>query len=76
MRTVQRTVINMDSQSQRPTHVPLLIARHKALRLAGPNNTTIELLMTGNTLPGLTSLISNCIGQMHVYEYGDNIINP
>ncbi|GBM29387.1 hypothetical protein AVEN_253909-1 [Araneus ventricosus] len=32
--------------------------------------------MTGNTLPGLTSLVSNCIGQMHVYEYGDNINNP
>ncbi|GBN51554.1 hypothetical protein AVEN_147220-1 [Araneus ventricosus] len=42
----------------------------------GPDNTTIGLLMTGNTLPGLTSLVSNCIGRMHVYEYGDNIINP
>ncbi|GBM95881.1 hypothetical protein AVEN_135374-1 [Araneus ventricosus] len=42
----------------------------------GPDNTTIVLLMTGNTLPGLTSLVSNCIGRMHVYEYGDNIINP
>ncbi|GBO21953.1 hypothetical protein AVEN_161473-1 [Araneus ventricosus] len=35
----------------------------------GPDNTTIGLLMTGNTLPGLTSLVSNCIGRMHVYEY-------
>ncbi|GBO04080.1 hypothetical protein AVEN_90664-1 [Araneus ventricosus] len=26
--------------------------------------------MTGNTLPGLTSLVSNCIGRMH--EYGDS----
>ncbi|GBM16774.1 hypothetical protein AVEN_9368-1 [Araneus ventricosus] len=42
----------------------------------GPNNTTIGLLLTGNTLPGLTSLVSNCIGRMHVYGYGDNIINP
>ncbi|GBN79582.1 hypothetical protein AVEN_74295-1 [Araneus ventricosus] len=42
----------------------------------GPDNTTIELLMIGNTLPGLTSLVSNCIGRMHVYEYGDNINNP
>ncbi|GBL81964.1 hypothetical protein AVEN_50548-1 [Araneus ventricosus] len=40
-----------------------------------PENTTIGLLMTGNTLPGLTSLVSNCIGRMHVYEYGDSIIN-
>ncbi|GBN18825.1 hypothetical protein AVEN_141948-1 [Araneus ventricosus] len=40
----------------------------------GPDNTTIGLLMTENTLPGLTSLVSNCIGRMH--EYGDNIINP
>ncbi|GBM88773.1 hypothetical protein AVEN_100363-1 [Araneus ventricosus] len=42
----------------------------------GPDNTTIGLLMIGNTLPGLTSLVSNCIGRMHVYEYGDNINNP
>ncbi|GBO46250.1 hypothetical protein AVEN_158495-1 [Araneus ventricosus] len=32
--------------------------------------------MTGNTLSGLTSLVSSCIGWMHVYEYGDNINNP
>ncbi|GBM24527.1 hypothetical protein AVEN_144079-1 [Araneus ventricosus] len=42
----------------------------------GPDNTTIALLMIGNTLPGLTSLVSNCIGRMHAYEYGDNINNP
>ncbi|GBN42873.1 hypothetical protein AVEN_238421-1 [Araneus ventricosus] len=42
----------------------------------GPDNTTIGLLMIGNTLPGLTSLVSNCTGRMHVYEYGDNINNP
>ncbi|GBO35721.1 hypothetical protein AVEN_152046-1 [Araneus ventricosus] len=42
----------------------------------GPDNTTIGLLMIGNTLPGLTSLVSNCIGRMHVYEYGENINNP
>ncbi|GBL89004.1 hypothetical protein AVEN_255164-1 [Araneus ventricosus] len=41
-----------------------------------PDNTTIGLLMIGNTLLGLTSLVSNCIGRMHVYEYGDNINNP
>ncbi|GBL75784.1 hypothetical protein AVEN_145075-1 [Araneus ventricosus] len=75
VRTVQWTVINMGSQSRRPTHVPLLTAQHKAFSSPGPNNTTIGLLMTGNTSPGLTSLISNCIGRMHVYKYGD-IINP
>ncbi|GBN54059.1 hypothetical protein AVEN_187040-1 [Araneus ventricosus] len=41
-----------------------------------PGNTTIGLLMIGNTLRGLTSLVSDCIGRMHVYEYGDNINNP
>ncbi|GBN00859.1 hypothetical protein AVEN_157550-1 [Araneus ventricosus] len=34
MRTVQRTVINMGSQSRRPVRVPLLTARHKALLLS------------------------------------------
>ncbi|GBO02641.1 hypothetical protein AVEN_202664-1 [Araneus ventricosus] len=76
LRTVQRTVINMASQRQRPTRVPLLPALHKALLLSWVDNTTIGLLMTGNTLPGLTSLVSNCTGRMHVHEYGDNIINP
>ncbi|GBM11550.1 hypothetical protein AVEN_240684-1 [Araneus ventricosus] len=42
----------------------------------GPDNTAIGLLMIGNTLPGLTSLVSNCIGRMHVYKHGDNINNP
>ncbi|GBL79204.1 hypothetical protein AVEN_92437-1 [Araneus ventricosus] len=34
VRTVQRTVINMGSQSRRPTRVPLLTALHKALLLS------------------------------------------
>ncbi|GBL89164.1 hypothetical protein AVEN_255281-1 [Araneus ventricosus] len=34
VRTVQRTVINMGSQSRRPTRVPLLTARRKALLLS------------------------------------------
>ncbi|GBN75542.1 hypothetical protein AVEN_185224-1 [Araneus ventricosus] len=34
MRTVRRTVINMGSQSRRPTRVPLLTALHKALLLS------------------------------------------
>ncbi|GBM18635.1 hypothetical protein AVEN_164757-1 [Araneus ventricosus] len=32
--------------------------------------------MTGNKLPGLTSLVSNCIGWMGMYWYGDNLMNP
>ncbi|GBL95790.1 hypothetical protein AVEN_715-1 [Araneus ventricosus] len=42
----------MDSQSRRPTRVPLLTELHKALLLSWPDNTTIGLLMTGNTLHG------------------------
>ncbi|GBM29393.1 hypothetical protein AVEN_253914-1 [Araneus ventricosus] len=76
VRTVQRTVINMGSQSRRPTFVPLLTLRQKLYSSPGPDNTTIGLLMTGNTFPGLTNLVSNCIGRMNVYEYGDDIINP
>ncbi|GBM06925.1 hypothetical protein AVEN_147860-1 [Araneus ventricosus] len=34
VRIVQRTVINMGSQSRRPTRVPLLTARHKALLIS------------------------------------------
>ncbi|GBL83726.1 hypothetical protein AVEN_132637-1 [Araneus ventricosus] len=67
----------MGSQSRRPTRVPLLTALHKALRLAwARQHYHTVLMMTGNTSPGLTSLASNCIGRMHVYEYGDNINNP
>ncbi|GBO11600.1 hypothetical protein AVEN_145259-1 [Araneus ventricosus] len=32
--------------------------------------------MTGNKLPSLTSLASNCIGWMDMYWYGDNLMNP
>ncbi|GBN03133.1 hypothetical protein AVEN_116523-1 [Araneus ventricosus] len=42
----------------------------------GPANAAFELLMTGNKLPGLTSLISNCIWWMDMYWYGDNLMNP
>ncbi|GBM88949.1 hypothetical protein AVEN_146640-1 [Araneus ventricosus] len=42
----------------------------------GPANAVIELLMTLNKLPGLTSLVSNCIGWMDMYWYGDNLMNP
>ncbi|GBM40877.1 hypothetical protein AVEN_14800-1 [Araneus ventricosus] len=42
----------------------------------GPANAAIELLLTGNKLPGLTSLLSNCIGWMDMYWYGDNLMNP
>ncbi|GBM10391.1 hypothetical protein AVEN_169676-1 [Araneus ventricosus] len=65
----------MGSQSRRPTRVPLLTARYMLYASPGPD-TTIGLLMIGNTLPGLMSLVSNCIERMNVYEYGDNINNP
>ncbi|GFX01632.1 HTH_Tnp_Tc3_1 domain-containing protein [Trichonephila clavipes] len=42
----------------------------------GPVNTNIGLMLTGNTLPGLTSLVFNCIEQIDVYDYGDNLMNP
>ncbi|GFV19083.1 hypothetical protein TNCV_3223021 [Trichonephila clavipes] len=42
----------------------------------GPVNTDIELLMTGNTLPGLASLVSNSIELKDVYGNGDNLMNP
>ncbi|GBM36191.1 hypothetical protein AVEN_97562-1 [Araneus ventricosus] len=31
--------------------------------------------MTGNTLPGLTSVVSNCIGRMDMCGYGGNLMN-
>ncbi|GFX51868.1 HTH_Tnp_Tc3_2 domain-containing protein [Trichonephila clavipes] len=34
VRTIQRNIIDMSFGSQRPTRVPLLTARHKALRFA------------------------------------------
>ncbi|GBN83421.1 hypothetical protein AVEN_91226-1 [Araneus ventricosus] len=66
----------MGFRNRCPTRVPLLIVRHTALRLAWAANAAIELLMTGNKLPGLTSLISNCIGWVDMYWYGDNLMNP
>ena len=66
----------MGFQSQRPTHVSLLSANIKLYATPGPVNTDIGLLMTGNMLPGLTSLVSNCIEWMDMYEYGDILLNP
>ncbi|GBN18053.1 hypothetical protein AVEN_231871-1 [Araneus ventricosus] len=57
-----------------PTRLPLLTIRHTALRLAWAL-AVIELLMTGNKFLGLTSLVSNCIGWMDMYWYGDNLMN-
>ncbi|GFW59742.1 uncharacterized protein TNCV_4718341 [Trichonephila clavipes] len=59
MRTIQRNIIDTGFRNQMPTRVLLLTARHKALRLAWAVNTDIGLLMNGNTLPSLTSLVSN-----------------
>ncbi|GFU43819.1 hypothetical protein TNCV_652111 [Trichonephila clavipes] len=41
-----------------------------------PVNADIRLLMTGNTLPGLASLVSNGTELMVVYGYGDNLRDP
>ncbi|GBM90537.1 hypothetical protein AVEN_236328-1 [Araneus ventricosus] len=73
VRTVEWTIIHMGFRNRCPTRVPLLTVRHTA---SGPANAAIELLMTGNKLPGLTSLVSNCIGWMDMYRYGDNLRNP
>ncbi|GBO16382.1 hypothetical protein AVEN_38212-1 [Araneus ventricosus] len=62
VRTVERTIIDTGFRNRCPTRVPLLTVRHTALHSPGPANAAIELLMTGNKLPGLTSLIPNCIG--------------
>lgn len=44
--------------------------------LPGSANTSIGRLVTINTLFGVMSLVANCIRQMDMYEYGDNLINP
>ncbi|GFU33210.1 HTH_Tnp_Tc3_2 domain-containing protein [Trichonephila clavipes] len=36
VRTIQRNILDIGFRSRRPTRVPLLTARHKALRLAWP----------------------------------------
>ncbi|GFT75885.1 HTH_Tnp_Tc3_2 domain-containing protein [Trichonephila clavipes] len=41
VRTIQQNIIDMSFRSQRPTRVPLLTARHKALRL-GPSTMTLD----------------------------------
>ncbi|GBM24464.1 hypothetical protein AVEN_41109-1 [Araneus ventricosus] len=53
-----------------------LVIRCNLYASPGPANAATELLMTGNKLPGLTSLVSNCIGWMDMYWYGDNLMNP
>ncbi|GFV23523.1 HTH_Tnp_Tc3_2 domain-containing protein [Trichonephila clavipes] len=59
VQTIQRNIIDMGFRSRRITRVPLLIARHKALRFACAHQHPHRTLMTRNTLPGLTSLVSN-----------------
>ncbi|GFV48387.1 HTH_Tnp_Tc3_2 domain-containing protein [Trichonephila clavipes] len=46
VQTIQRNNIVMGFRSRRPTLVPFLTARHKALRLAWAVNNDIRLLMT------------------------------
>ncbi|GBN09511.1 hypothetical protein AVEN_6977-1 [Araneus ventricosus] len=66
----------MSFRNRSPTRVLLSTVRNTVLRLAWATNAAIELLMTGNKLPGLTSLVSNCIGWMDMYWYRDNLMNP
>ncbi|GBM66807.1 hypothetical protein AVEN_273950-1 [Araneus ventricosus] len=56
--------------------VSLLTAMAQSLLLSQIDNTTlIGLLMIKHVGLGLDESASNCIGRMHVYEYGDeNII--
>ena len=42
VRTIQRNIIDMGFRSRRPTRVPLMTARHKALRLAWDRHWTVE----------------------------------
>ncbi|GFS63307.1 hypothetical protein TNCV_2308531 [Trichonephila clavipes] len=56
--SVEDLIVPISGSSCTLTRVLLLNARHKALNLAWPVNTDIELLMTGNTLPVLTNLVS------------------
>ncbi|GBO42661.1 hypothetical protein AVEN_17712-1 [Araneus ventricosus] len=64
----------MGFRNRCPTRVPLLTVRLYAS--PWPANAVIEPLITGNKLHGLTSLVSNCIGWMGMYWYGDNLMNP
>ncbi|GFS56860.1 HTH_Tnp_Tc3_2 domain-containing protein [Trichonephila clavipes] len=42
VRTIQRNIIDIGFRSRRPTRVPLLTARHKALRLLSPSTPTLD----------------------------------
>jgi len=61
-------------RAEAPLHDPKLYTS------PGPINTDIGLLMTGNMLQDLMSLISNCIEPMYVevygYGYGEKRMNP
>ncbi|GBN85333.1 hypothetical protein AVEN_123962-1 [Araneus ventricosus] len=49
---------------------------HSFTHRLGPPTPPLNLLMTGNKLPVLTSLVSNCIGWMDMYWHGHNLMNP
>jgi hypothetical protein len=50
--------------------------RHHRYGLSEPKTHTLDLMMTGNLLPGLMSLVPNCIEQMDVPGHGDNLLDP
>ncbi|GBM30475.1 hypothetical protein AVEN_237700-1 [Araneus ventricosus] len=69
MRTVQRTVINMGSQSRRPTRIPLLTARNKALLLFWARQHYHFAVDDWKHVTWSDESRLNCIGRMHVFEH-------
>lgn len=72
VRTVQRIIIDVGFQSR--IVLSCTVAREDCTTqsfTSGPANTAIfSQLITGNTVPGLTSVVYNCIGRMDVYGVG------
>lgn len=65
----------MDFWSLWPTRVPLLTARHKALRIALARQQLHWTVDDWKHVSSSDESRSNCIGQMDAYEYGDNLMN-
>lgn len=72
VQNVQWTVIDMGFQGQKPF---CRLHATKCYTMPGLVNTAIRLLMTGHRLSGLMSLF-NCIRQMDMYVYEENLMNP
>lgn len=75
VRMVQRIVnFNDEEMCRKGAEGTLLIALDKVLRIAWARKPRHGLLITGNTLSGLMSLVST--GRMDVCGNGDNLMNP